>query len=222
MEKGIGHRRRVKDKILHYGIESLYEHEFLELCLFYVHKRKDTKEIARDLLKAFGSLENVCNAPEKELLKIKDVGDSTVEFLKILPLISKGFSLHTSVKKRKVYETKKDIEDRCLALLKGSVNEKAYLLCFDDGKHLIKEVEISDGEPGGVSISTRKIIDAIANTSTTAVILCHNHPAGNLKPSNADFAATGNIRKFFESINVELIEHYVVSEDRFVSCVPMN
>lgn len=219
---GTGHRRRVKDKILRHGIESLYDYEFLELCLFYVHKQRDTKGIANALLKKFGSIQNVCNASEKELKDVDDVGPATIEFLKMLPLISKGYALQTSVKKSEVYEHKSDIEKRCVALLKGSVNERAYLLCFDDGKHLIKEAEISEGEPGGVNISLRKVMNAIANTATTAVVLCHNHPSGILRPSNEDLASTRSIKTFLESANIELIDHYIVAEDRFVSCIPMN
>lgn len=217
-----GHRRRVMEKIFRHGIESLYEHEFLELCLFYVYKRKDTNPIAHALLNKFGNLENLCNAPEKEIAEVEGVGKAAAEFIKMLPLISKGYSLHTSVKKRKVYEHKSDIENRCIALLKDSVNEKAYLLCFDDGKRLIKEVEISEGEPGGVNISMRKIMDAIANTSTTSVVLCHNHPSGILLPSNEDMRATSKIKMVLESANIELIDHYIVSEGKQVSCISMN
>lgn len=221
-EKGKGHRRRVKDKVLSYGVESLYDYEFLELCLFYVHKQKDTKRIAKDLIEKFKTLENVCNAPEKELCTVKDVGPSTVEFLRMLPLISKGYALNTSTKKHMVYEHKSDVENRCKALLKNCVNEKAFLLCFDDRKHLIKEVEISDGEPGRVNINLRKIMDAIANTTTTGVVLCHNHPSGSLMPSQEDKITTRDIRLFLESANIELIEHYIVAGDRSVACIPVN
>ena len=219
---GKGHRRRVKDKILRYGIESLYDYEFLELCLYYVHKQIDTKRIAKDLLDEFKSLENVCNASEDDLKKIKDVGPATIEFLRMLPLISKGYALHTSVRKREVYDRKSAIEDRCIALLRGCVNEKAYLLCFDDAKHLIKETEISEGDPGGVNISIRKIVDAVANTKTTAVALCHNHPAGILNASDEDFCTTRDVKRFLESANIELINHYIVADEKVVACITID
>lgn len=214
-----GHRRRVKDKVLRYGIESLYDYEFLELCLYYVHKQIDTKPIAKSLLDKFKCLENVCNAPEEELTAITGVGKSTVELLRMLPLICKGYAMHTSIRKRDVYDRKTDIENRCIALLSGSVNEKAYLLCFDDAKHLIKEAEISEGEPGGVNISVRKMMDAIANTATTAVVLCHNHPSGILIASDEDFRATRDVKNFLESANIEFISHYIIADGKAVECI---
>ena len=69
-----GHRRRVMKKVFEKGIDTLLEHEFLELCLFTVYKRCDTNPLAHRLIDKFGNLESVCNASIDELLTVEGVG----------------------------------------------------------------------------------------------------------------------------------------------------
>lgn len=217
-----GHRRRVMEKVFRYGIDALYEHEFLELCLFYVYKRCDTNHLAHALLDKFGNLDNVCNATEEELMQVEGVGRAAAEFIRMIPQISRGYSLHTSVKKNKSYKTVDSMYKRCLALVKGEKKEVVYVLCFDNSQHLIKEVKIAEGTAGAVSIDPRKIVDTVANTSTTAVMICHNHPSGVSSPSYQDFLATESIKKLLEPLNIRLIDHIAIVEGDYVSCVSVR
>ena len=217
-----GHRRRVMKKVFEKGIDSLLEHEFLELCLFAVYKRCDTNPLAHALLDKFGSLEAVCSATEKELTEVEGIGPAAAEYIRLIPHISKGYSMHTSLRKKQLFDTKESMYDRCIALLKGQKNEVAYVLCFDNKYHLIKEVKIAEGEPGKVAMNPRKIMDAVANTTTTSIMLCHNHPSGVYTPSQYDYLTTSNIQRIMKSIGIELIDHIAVAENDYVSCVVID
>ena len=214
-----GHRRRVMKKVFENGIESLLEHEFLELCLFSVYKRRDTNPLAHALLDKFGSLEAVCNATVEELTKVEGIGLTAAEYIKLIPLIAKGYVMHTSARKKNIYSTRESMCQRCVALLNGHINEIFYILCFDNMNHLIKEVKLAEGTPGMVSVEPRRITDAIANSSTTKVMLCHNHPSGVRIPSNQDISMTAAIEDLLNTVGVELIEHIIVVGNEYVSCV---
>ncbi|MBQ7953893.1 MAG: DNA repair protein RadC [Clostridia bacterium] len=214
-----GHRRRVMEKVFKYGVDALYEHEFLELCLFYVYKRCDTNHLAHALLDKFGNLDSVCNATEKELMSVEGIGPAAAEFIKIIPHIARGYSLHTSSRKRKIYKTNESIYKRCLALVKGEKKEVAYVLCFDNKRHLIKEVKIGEGTAGSVHMDPRKIVDAVANTSTTSVMICHNHPSGVSSPSQQDFMVTKSIKDLLKPLEIRLIDHIAITDGDYVSCV---
>lgn len=214
----IGHRRRVMKKVFENGIETLLEHEFLELCLFSVYKRCDTNPLAHKLLDRFGSLDAVCSATEQELMSVEGIGPAAAEYIRLIPYISKGYSMHTSLRRKQVY-TKEGMYGRCIALLAGQKNEVAYVLCFDNKFHLIKEVKIGDGNPGAVNIEIRKIMDAVANTSTTSIMICHNHPSGVYTPSHNDCLSTSNIQHIMKSVGIELIDHVAVAGQDYVSCV---
>ena len=214
-----GHRQRLIDKVLKHGIEVLCEHEFLELCLFSVFRRRDTNTLAHELLKKFGSLENLCNATEDEIMEVDGIGRSAATYIRLIPYVSKGYSLHTSTRGKNKFTTHESICQRCIALLKGNVNETAYVLCFDKSLHLIKEVKIAEGAPGSVTIEPRKIMDAVASTSTSAVVLCHNHPSGILIPSQNDIITTQQVSEFLKTIGIEFIDHIIVADNKSVSCM---
>lgn len=214
-----GHRRRVMKKVFENGIDTLLEHEFLELCLFAVYKRRDTNPLAHALLDKFGSLDAVCNATSEELMTVDGIGPAAAEYIKLIPHISKGYSVHTSIRKKRIFSTLESMYERCVALLAGHINEAAYILCFDSMRHLIKEVKIAEGSPGSVIIDPRKVMDAIAQTSTTGIMICHNHPSGVRTPSQQDFVTTNNIKRLVNTIGVELIDHVVVVDSEYVSCI---
>lgn len=214
-----GHRRRMMKKVFENGIDTLLEHEFLELCLFSVYKRCDTNPLAHKLLDRFGSLEEVCTATEQELMSVEGIGPVAAEYIRLLPHISKGYSMHTSLRKKQIFDTRESMYDRCVALFKGQKNEVAYVLCFDNKFHLIKEVKIAEGGVDAVSIEPRKILDAVANTTTTNILICHNHPSGIYQPSNQDYMTTRNIQQLVNSIGIELIDHVTVVGENCISCV---
>ncbi len=217
-----GHRGRVMEDVFENGIESMREHQFLEMCLYSVYKRCDTNPIAHELLNRFGNLEAVCNATEDELVSVKGVGPTAARYIRLLPYIAKGYAMHTSTRRSRKYDTKESMCQRCISLLKGNKNEVAYVLCFDSAYHLIKEVKIGEGTPGAVYMDPRKIMDAIANTSTTKILICHNHPSGVHAPSRQDYVSTSNIKSFVSAVGVELIDHIAVTDDDYVSCVVID
>lgn len=217
-----GHRQRVYKKVFDYGIDILQEHEFLELCLFSVCKMKNTNGYAHALLDRFGNLENVCKASEEELMEIDGIGKESAVFIKLLPEIAKGYYIHTTKKKNNRYTNYKDIANRCVAKLSGLKDEAVYVLCFDSHRHLIKEVKVAQGSPGCVTIEPRKVVEAIVTTSTTSIALCHNHPSGILIPSREDLLSTRAIVALMQNINVEFIDHFLVANGKWISCVNTN
>lgn len=214
-----GHRRRVIKKVFENGIETLLEHEFLELCLFAVYKRCDTNPIAHALLEKFGDLESVCNASEQELMTVDGIGPAAAEYIRLIPYISKGYDMQITVRKKQKFLTKESMYDRCIALLKGEKNEVAYVLCFDSMHHLIKEAKVGEGITDTVVVDPRKVMEAIAKTTTTEIMICHNHPSGIFVPSYQDCVVTRNIKTLVNAIGVELIDHIAVADGEYVSCV---
>ena len=91
-----GHRKRVKERFLKTGFDSWQDYEILELILFYVIPRKDTKQTAKDLIKEFGSLKELMNADHDKLLDVlKDIdgaGPNTAFFFRFLKEISVKYS----------------------------------------------------------------------------------------------------------------------------------
>lgn len=79
-----GHRERVRKRYFDFGADSFHDHELLELALFYGIPRKNTNEIAHELLERFGDINGVFSADSKELTKINGIGESAATFIRLL------------------------------------------------------------------------------------------------------------------------------------------
>ena len=83
-----GHRGRLKERFLEQGIDSFEPHNILELLLFYSIPRKDTNEIAHELLKSFGTLKGVFDADFNDLIKVDGIKENSATLLKLIPAIA--------------------------------------------------------------------------------------------------------------------------------------
>ena len=86
-----GHRKRMRDRFLRDGIDSLQDHEVLELLLFYAIPRQDTNELAHRLLAKFRTLSGVFDAPIEELKRVEGIGGTTAVFLKTYPEVFRRY-----------------------------------------------------------------------------------------------------------------------------------
>jgi len=216
-----GHRRRVIDRSITQGLEGFNKHEILELMMFFSQPRINTNPIAHSLIDKFGSLHNVCNAPLSELLQVEGVGRAAAEFLKILPEFVKAYELSVYDDKL-VFENTKEIGNYCVAFQIGRINEAVFVLCLDTRNQLIKRVKLAEGTPGEVYIEPRQVIEQVTHTATTNVVLCHNHPAGTLFPSQKDLEITSKVRIALHSIGVNLLDHIIVANGKYISFIDIK
>lgn len=212
-EKSIheGHRKRVREAFLKRDIESMADHEILELILFYAYSRRDTNEIAHRLINAFGNLEAVMNASYDELLKVKDVGENAASLI----ILFSRFSNHYMIKAN---ELKKEMsEEKLMNFLKARFyNEKneiiVVVLCDGRGQH-INTVSLERGTSGETYFRPREIVEAAIRCNASKVILAHNHPRGFAVPSQADIKATVDIKDLLEQLDIEFVDHIIAAEN---------
>lgn len=211
-----GHRERMINKALKYGLESFQNHEVLELFLFTLIPQVDTNPIAHELINKFGSFYNVCNAPIEEIIKIKGIGKRAAEQLKLFPKISRAYQL-SMYGDRVSFSNLAEIGNYCIDLYCGRVNEAMYMLCLDANNCVIKQVLVAEGTPSEVYVEPRQIVEHVTYSSTHSVVLCHNHPGGTLMPSQNDIATTQRIKIALEAIGVQLLDHIIVGKGNFMS-----
>ncbi len=211
-----GHRDRVRDKFRKSGFDSMNPHEILEMLLFYSVPRKDTNEIAHELIKHFGSLTGVLEASEEELVRVKGITrNSAILIRMILPLYREYTKDASKAAKLKS-------PDECglffLTRYKAVRNETVMLACFDSGNRVVCVEEICEGDASAVSVNVRKIIELVMKyPKITAAVIAHNHPNGISLPSREDVNATEELKKTLGAMGVSLIDHIIVADDDYVS-----
>ena len=91
------------------------------------------------------------------------------------------------------------------------------VLFLNTRNELLKEEELFKGTIDRSTVYIRELIKKILNYNAKSVILVHNHPAGSLKPSQADIALTRKVKEIFEGIEIRLLDHIIISEKGYFS-----
>lgn len=212
----LGHRERLRKKFLTSGMDSFLPHEILELLLTYSIPRKDTKPIAWALLKKFGSLGEVLDAKEEDLLQIKGIGPASIILLKMMRGIMRNYSLE-KIKRRKEISTPENLVDFCRASLQGK-QEEAFEVIFLTVRNTVISVErICQGTLDRTLISPRKILEKAFSHNAAGLIFIHNHPSGEPKPSSEDFQLTETLSRIASPLGIMVLDHIIVGRGKFFS-----
>ena len=218
-----GHRERVRKKFLENGFNGLEDYEILELLLFYVIPRKDTKAIAKELITKFKTLVNVLKADNKELKTINGLGDVAITFLKMMGALPEKI-YEDKLKNEKIIKddtnkiTNKEILLNFLRNKIGYENvEKFYVIYLSSSNEVLAFEESSSGTLDRSSIYPREIYKRVIMENAKSIIIAHNHPSGNISPSKCDIDITNEIAKGLKNFGALLIEHIIITRDSYFS-----
>lgn len=209
------HRERMRQRFLEHGLDNFADHEVLELLLFYAIPRGDVNPLAHRLLDIFGSLANVLEAETPDLCRVEGMGDKTAAFLHMLPPMFRRYQ--TSKIQGTTYDTTEKIAEYLVKYYIGRPREQLSAVLMDNKCRLIRICDIAEGSATSVKIDLRKLLQCILQYNAADVVLAHNHPRGMCNPSRADIVQTSTIREMLKNIDVRLVDHIIIAEDRWIS-----
>jgi DNA repair protein RadC len=208
----LGHRKRLKSKFLKNLPSSFEDYELLEILLFSSHSRKDVKPLAKKLLSEFGSLGAILNADKNLLKNISGVNDNVLISLKIIKEIAGRFSKE-KINKKPVIESWQSLISYCKIQMTDLQQEQLRVLFLDKKYNLIADELQHQGTIENVEIDVRSILHKTIELSASGLILIHNHPSGDTKPSKADIKNTNMIAESLKIINVKIYDHLIFGHD---------
>ncbi len=206
-----GHRQRLRDKFASGGLEHFLDHEILELLLTYCIARRDTKPLAWALIKRFGSLAAVLDAPTEELCAVPGVGEQSALFLKLIRSVFKKYSLE-EVKEKVTVRTPEQVLEYCNASLAGNADECLELIYLSVRNTIIGTEIIATGSLDRVSVSPRKIVERALAAKAAAIILVHNHPSGDPTPSMEDIVLTKEVARGAALLGIAVHDHIIIGK----------
>ncbi len=210
-----GHRERLKGRFLSEGLESFEIHNILELLLFYSIPRKDTNEIAHELLDRFGSLAGVFDASFDELITVDGVKENTATFLKLIPQVAKKYML-SEHNDQELFDTADKIGRFFRDLYIGETKEAVYALFLNNRYEKLGVKKIFTGSVNSSHISTRSIVDEVVRLDASMVVLAHNHPNGRITPSSEDIDTTNTLLSTLRALDICLLEHFLIANNEYV------
>jgi DNA repair protein RadC len=212
----IGHRQRLRERFLMGGADSLPDYELLELLLFMAQPRADTKPIAKELLRKFGSFAEVISANPDALKDTKGIGDSGVVALKAVQAAAQRL-LRTQVKQMPLIGSWAALIDYCTAQMAYNPIEQFRVLYLDRKNKLIADEEQQQGTVDHTPVYPREVVKRALELNASALIMVHNHPSGDPKPSQADIEMTRKVKDAAGAVGLTLHDHVIVSRGGHVS-----
>ena len=211
-----GHRSRLLDRFSKNGLPALHDHEILELILTYAIPRRDTKPMAKELLKRYKSINGVMNAPVAELESIKGIGRRSAL---IFPLLrdTMAYCLKEKYEKQPLVSHRHDVEEYLRFYFGGRRDEYVAAVYLDNGNHILQTDLISEGTVNQCVIYPRTIVERALKCGAASIILAHNHPGGALRPSEADWVITERLYTVCKLLEIPLLDHIIISKQKVVS-----
>lgn len=169
----VGHRQRLRDRFLTSGADSLQDYELLELLLFAAIPRRDTKPIAKALLKKFGSFGEVISADPRDLADVKGIGENAIAILKTVQAAAQ-LLLRAQVKNMPVISSWNALLDYCTAQMAYDGTEQFRLLFLDRKNRLIADEAQQKGTVDHTPVYPREVVKRALELNASALIMVHN------------------------------------------------
>ena len=207
-----GHRARLRDRLIGQGPDALQDHELVEYLLCLAIPRRDTKPMARRLLAAFGSFGALLHADAEALARIGGLGESAIGALKI----AEASALRMRQSKlidRPVLASWDAVIDYLHIDMADRAVERVRALHLNSRNQLLRDDLVSEGSIDQAALYVREIIRKAIDFGTASLILVHNHPSGDPKPSKADIALTRDIVEAGRLLGIGVHDHIVIGRD---------
>lgn len=209
--RGAGHRQRLRDKFTRQGIEAFTDSEVLELLLVLGTPRKDCKEQARVLLKHFGSLASVLEAPTVELQKIKGVGPRNSFAVHFLHAVARRY-LKCRLQEKQYLHSSQQVAEYLIHAMRD-LQQEIFTAIFLDASHAIIDTKVvARGTVAANTIYPRELIKQALEHNAAAMVVAHNHPSGSLKPSSQDHRLTKTLYLACSFMNIRLLDHLIIGQ----------
>ncbi len=213
-QKGyLGHRKRLRERFVNSGLAGFHDHEVLELLLSFAIPRRDVKPVAKALLAEFHSLAAVLDAPLPVLQQVDGIGPVASLLIAFIPQILDRYR-RDRWRETPVFNRPADAVSFVSSLLGYEQREVFYVLALNSRNGLIAAERIQEGTVNRTAVFPRLVVEAALKHRSTAVILAHNHPGGDPRPSDADRQVTRKLGRILKDLDVKLHDHIIAAGPR--------
>ncbi len=208
---------RPREKMLLKGAAALSNSELLAILINNGTPEQSAVELAKEVMKlGKNNLDELGKLSLKELQKLRGIGMAKAITIAAALEIGRRRASSGLYEKTKV-KTSTDIATFLRANLKDLSHEVFMAIYLNKSNKILKYKIISSGGLTGTVADPRMILKAALEEGATSIVLCHNHPSGNLKPSVADEILTRKIKDGAALIDIRLMDHIIVSNEGYYS-----
>ena len=214
--KDMKENERPREKLLKIGVNNLSDEELLAIILKTGSKGYSSKDIAISLLENVGGINNLKNISINSLNNIKGIGKvKKIELLSILELGKRIYLKRNNIKKKYIDPYYIYLDNK--SLFYGLKQEYFYVFYLDNKKNLIERKLLYMGTINKSLVHPREVFKYAYILSASGIICMHNHPSGDVIPSNSDIELTKTLVEIGRIQGIEILDHLVVSDEKYFS-----
>ncbi len=216
--KGWAEDDQPRKKLLHKGADTLSNSELLAILINNGTPQQSAVDVAKALLQTTDNdLQKLAMLSVKELVKKKIKGFGEAKAISIAAALELGIRRNATGMKKDMVTQSGDIANFLRATLEYRQKEVFAVVFLNRGNKITHLEIISEGGISGTIADPRIILKKALEHNATALVLCHNHPSGNTRPSKADEAVTQKIKQAASLLDIQIMDHVIVSNEGYFS-----
>lgn len=207
-----------REKLLQKGKSALSDAELMAILIGSGNQEESAVELSRRILKesAGNNLNQLAKLSVSDLIKFKGIGEAKA--ITIVAALELGRRRKFEEEETKVkVSSSKDAFNFIQGTLLDLAYEEFWVLHLNRANTIIHKTMISRGGITGTVADTRLIFKSAIEKLSTAIILCHNHPSGQLKPSDADIQLTKRMVETGKLMEIPVLDHLIVTDNGYFS-----
>ncbi len=209
-------QERPRERLISLGAASLSDAELVAIFLRTGIKGHTALDLARRALAEFGSLAALFHSPLEEFCLHPGLGREKFAVFQALRELSQRYMLE-NVQSGDVLTSSASTREYLRARFRNHKSEVFSCLFLNNQHHIVKLEEMFYGTIDGAAVYPREVVRRCLKHNAAAVIFAHNHPSGVAEPSQADIAITRRLKAALETIDVRVLDHFVVGDPEVVS-----
>ena len=208
---------RPREKMMLHGVSALSNAELLAILIGSGNTEDSAVELMRKVLAEYhNNLNELGKASIEELCRFKGIGPAKAITILAASELGKRRK-EESPEERKVIISSKDVYECFYPLMCDLPTEECWVLLLNQASKIIDKVKIGSGGISATAVDVRCVLREALMKRASAIVLCHNHPSGSIRPSREDDLLTKQVGRASECMDIRLIDHIILTDGAFYS-----
>lgn len=212
---------RPQERLLRYGADNLSNSELLAVILRTGTRNENVINLSQRIITAFNGINGLLEASQEDLMKISGIKEAKASQILSMAEMAKRFQTYRSGDSYKI-NSPADAADLIMVELREFKQEILKVLLLNTKNVVIGIHNASVGSLNSSIVHPREIYKEAIRKSAASIIMVHNHPSGDPSPSSEDIAATTRIKEVGKIVGIELLDHVIVGDGKYISLREKN
>ncbi len=208
---------RPREKLLHNGVKSLSSAELLAIIIGSGNRHQSAVDLAKTILASCDNdLNQLAKKTVRELTLLKGIGEAKAVSIVAALELGRRQKAFNSKQKSKI-TCSRDAFEYLLPFVEALGHEEFWVVFMNRANKILEVKNVSSGGITGTVFDIRLVLKQALQVEAIGLILCHNHPSGNLEPSKSDKDLTAKAKKAAQLMNINILDHLIIADGNYFS-----